>query len=104
MRPQVWPPLPGCYLRSGHIMWQACCLGHEPAESLHSFDREHLVDTLVLAGWKLPQIAALTRQTLYTTARVGLQAERVRYAREAEAVSAAVAGLQSQFEQREHAA
>jgi hypothetical protein len=95
---QVWPPLPGCYLRSGRIMWQACCLGHEPAESLHSFDREHLVDTLVLAGWKLPAIAGLTRQTLYTTGRIALQARRLRYARDAETVTAAVTALQAQFE------
>lgn len=75
---QVLPPLRDTYGRSGRITWQACCLGHEPAESLHWIDREHLIDTLVLRGWRLPQIAGLTRTSLYTTARIARSAAAVR--------------------------
>lgn len=94
MRAQVWPPLPDTYDRSGRIMWQACCLGHEPAESLHWIDREHLVATLVEQGWSLPTIAGLTRMTWYTTQRVADSAWRYRVAR------AEASRLQAQFEGR----
>lgn len=67
---QVWPPLADTYERSGQTMWQACCLGHEPAESLHWIDRQHLVASLIARGWPLPAIAGLTRMTCYTTARI----------------------------------
>lgn len=78
---QVWPPLPDTYGRSGQTMWQACCLGFEPAESLHWIDRQHLVAELVAHGWKIPAIAGLTRMTWYTTSRIARAAYRYRMAR-----------------------
>jgi hypothetical protein len=80
VKAQVWPPLPDTYARSGRIMWQACCLGYEPAESLHWIDREHLVATLVARKWPLPAIAGLTRMTCYTTARIAQAAYAFRMA------------------------
>lgn len=78
---QVWPPLPDTYERSGRIMWQACCLGHEPAESLHWIDRQHLVAELVAHGWPLPAIAGLTRMSWHTTGRIVRAAYVFRMAR-----------------------
>lgn len=66
--------------RSGRLLWQACCTGREPAESLDPRDREDLVAALVQRGWTDVQIAVLTRMTTYTTARIrerlGLPANR----------------------------
>jgi hypothetical protein len=56
--------------RSGQLLWRACLEGREPAESLHWRDREDLVAGLVGNGWTDREIAALTRMSLYTTARI----------------------------------
>lgn len=56
--------------RSGQLLWRACFEGREPAEALHWRDREDLVAGLVQAGWTDLEIAALTRMSLYTTARI----------------------------------
>lgn len=70
MTESVLQPLTGTYQRSGRLVWQACCLGYEPAESLHWIDREHLVLSLLGQGLSLRAIAGRTRQSLYTTARI----------------------------------
>ena len=51
-------------------LYRACRLGREPAESLDTDDRARLVAELVARGWSDVQIAAHTRQTTYTTARI----------------------------------
>lgn len=56
--------------RSGVLLWQDCCAGKEPAEALDPRDREDLVAGLVERGWTDLEIAAHTRMTLYTTARI----------------------------------
>lgn len=56
--------------RSGQLLWRVCLEGREPAESLHWRDREDLVAGLVEHGWTDLEIAALTRMSLYTTARI----------------------------------
>ncbi|HLU98717.1 MAG TPA: hypothetical protein VKZ89_17925 [Thermobifida alba] len=56
--------------RSGEVLWAAVCGGREPAEALHPQDREDLVAELVGLGWTDLEIAALTRMTTYTTARI----------------------------------
>lgn len=56
--------------RSSALLWRACLLGLEPAESLDTCDREDLVAQLVARGWSLVEIAVLTRMSLYTTARI----------------------------------
>lgn len=56
--------------RSGALLWRACLLGKEPAESLDTRDREDLVAELMAQAWSLPEIAALTRMSTYTTARI----------------------------------
>lgn len=66
--------------RSGALLWQLCCAGREPAESLDTRDREDLVAALVERGWSDVQIAVLTRMSTYTTARIR---ERVATAAEA---------------------
>lgn len=50
--------------------WQACWEGREPAETLDAAERELLVAFLVDAGLTDREIAAHTRMTLYTTARI----------------------------------
>ena len=70
-RRQIPSPLrrpPG--VRSGQLLWGACCAGREPAEALDPRDREDLVAGLVGLGWTDREIAALTRMTTYTTARI----------------------------------
>lgn len=61
--------------RSGPLLWRACLLGQEPAESLHPRDREDLVAALVARGWTTAEIATLTRMTTYTTARIRARLE-----------------------------
>lgn len=78
--PPVLPPMSAS--RSPRHVWERCCLGVEPAESLHPRDREDLVATLVERGWTDVEIAVLTRMTTYTAARIrdrlGLPANRPR--------------------------
>lgn len=50
--------------------WQACVRGDLPAEALPQRDREHLVTQLHTAGWSDTDIAAHTRMSTYTTARI----------------------------------
>lgn len=57
-------------VRSGQLLWRACCAGQEPAESLDVRDREDLVAGLVERGWSDVDIAVLTRMSTYTTARI----------------------------------
>lgn len=56
--------------RSPQWLWDACCRGHEPAEALDWRDREDLVAQLVEVGWPLASVAAHTRMSEYTTARI----------------------------------
>lgn len=56
--------------RSGQLLWRACLEGREPAEALHWRDREDLVAGLVQNGWTDREISALSRMSLYTTARI----------------------------------
>lgn len=56
--------------RSGALLWRACLLGTEPAESLDTRDREDLVAELLSRGWSVRDIAALTRMSTYTTGRI----------------------------------
>lgn len=65
---EIRQPLAG--VRSGQLLWRACCAGREPAESLDPRDREDLVAALVERGWTDVQIAVLTRMSTYTTARI----------------------------------
>src|SRR3954462_11314705 len=58
-------------VRSGQLLWRACCAGQEPAESLDVRDREDLVAGLVERGWSDVDIVVLTRMSTYTTARIG---------------------------------
>ncbi|MER5388355.1 hypothetical protein [Saccharopolyspora sp. NPDC002686] len=50
--------------------YRACLLGEQPAEVLDQADRERLVLALHALGWTDVQIAAHTRMTAYTTARI----------------------------------
>lgn len=61
---------PASAARSGQLLWQACCAGREPAESLDPRDREDLVAGLAGRGWTDLEIAVLTHMTTYTTARI----------------------------------
>lgn len=76
--PELRQPVSG--VRSGAVVWRACCAGREPAESLDPRDREDLVASLVERGWTDLEIAVLTRMSMYTTARIrnrlGLRANR----------------------------
>lgn len=65
---EIRQPLSGA--RSGRLLWSLCCAGKEPAEALDPRDREDLVAALVARGWSLVEIAALTRMSTYTTARI----------------------------------
>lgn len=56
--------------RSPPHVWQACCAGLEPAERLHTKDREDLVAALHSRGWTDLEIATYTRMTDYTAARI----------------------------------
>lgn len=51
-------------------LWPECWAGTEPAEALDTGERELLVAFLHEAGHTDLQIAARTRMTLYTTARI----------------------------------
>lgn len=51
--------------------WKQCLAGDEPAEILPARDREDLVYVLVHElGWTDREVAAHTRMTDYTTARI----------------------------------
>jgi hypothetical protein len=73
--------------RSPYDLWVACCGGLEPAETLHPRDREDLVLALWERGWTDTQIAAHTRMTLYTTARIRGRLELAPRQRPVEAVA-----------------
>lgn len=64
------PAAPDATPRSDLALWRDCCAGVEPAEALHTRDREDLVAGLVERGWTDQQIATHTRMTTYTTARI----------------------------------
>ncbi|RZT87530.1 hypothetical protein EV383_4455 [Pseudonocardia sediminis] len=64
------PPLHEASPRSGAAMWEACCAGREPAESLHWRDREDLFVRLTQAGWSVEAVAEHTRTTVYTVDRI----------------------------------
>lgn len=51
-------------------LYRACVAGTVPAEALPTRLRERLVDELVRHGWTDIEIAAHTRMTTYTTARI----------------------------------
>ncbi len=51
-------------------LYRRCLDGHEPAESLSSYDRQRLLLTLHNRGWTDVQIAEHTRMTTYTTGRI----------------------------------
>lgn len=57
-------------VRSGRLLWEACCAGREPAEALDPRDREDLVAGLVESGWADVEIAVHTRMSTYTAARI----------------------------------
>jgi hypothetical protein len=61
---------PTAGVRSGVLLWHACCTGREPAEALDVRDREDLVEALVERGWTDVEIAVLTRMSTYTTGRI----------------------------------
>jgi hypothetical protein len=73
------PHRPLARLRHGGPLWQACCRGDEPAESLSQEARRALVGLLAGRGWSDREIAEHTRMTLYTTARIrsAVAAQRV---------------------------
>lgn len=52
------------------LLFEACLAGREPAESLPTELRTRLVGQLVAQGWTDAEIAALTRMSTYTTARI----------------------------------
>ncbi|HEY9354656.1 MAG TPA: hypothetical protein VIP28_15445 [Nocardioides sp.] len=52
------------------VRLEAALAGVEPAEALTTRDRHRLVGMLVRDGWTDVDIAALTRMTTYTTARI----------------------------------
>ena len=52
------------------LLFEACLAGREPAESLPTELRTRLVAQLVAQGWTDAEIAALTRMSTYTTARI----------------------------------
>lgn len=52
------------------LRYQAARLGTEPAEALTTSDRARLVSELHTRGWEDRRIAALTRISTYTTARI----------------------------------
>lgn len=56
--------------RSDRELWRACCHGREPAEALDPRDREDLIAGLHGRGWTDQEIAAHTRLTCYTVARI----------------------------------
>ena len=57
--------------RTGRLrLYERALAGDEPAEALDTDLRELLVTTLHARGWSDVQIAAHTRQTTYTTARI----------------------------------
>lgn len=56
-------------------LWRACLRGQEPAESLSTGEREHLVMSLAGAGWSDLRISVHTRETEYTVARIRRRAE-----------------------------
>lgn len=58
-------------------LWRACLRGQEPAESLSTIEREHLISSLAAAGWSNLRIAIHTRETEYTVARIRRRAELV---------------------------
>lgn len=52
------------------LHYQAARLGNEPAEALTTRDRQRLVTELHTLQWADHEIAAHTRMTTYTTARI----------------------------------
>lgn len=52
------------------VRLETALAGAEPAEALTTRDRDRLVGMLVRDGWTDVEIAALTRMTTYTTARI----------------------------------
>lgn len=50
--------------------YRAALVGELPAEALPTHVRAHLIANLHRHGWTDTEIAAHTRQTLYTTARI----------------------------------
>lgn len=52
------------------LLYKLARLGVEPAEALPTFDRRRLVTELHRLGWTDVAIAAHTRMTTYTTARI----------------------------------
>ena len=57
--------------RTGRIrLYERALAGDEPAEALDTDLREQLVATLCARGWDVQRIAAHTRTTTYTTARI----------------------------------
>lgn len=56
--------------RNTDRMYRECRAGREPAESLPTYAREWLVHELWTNGWTDAEIAAWTRMTTYTTARI----------------------------------
>ena len=55
---------------SRHALRTACWEGTEPAEALTTAEREHLVYRLWALRWCDVEIAAHTRMTTYTAARI----------------------------------
>lgn len=51
-------------------LYRAVKAGQEPAESLPGVLRERLFQELTAQGWTVTEVAAWTRTTEYTTARI----------------------------------
>jgi len=68
----VAPPdvLPEPPTRTHRVLYQLCLAGREPAESLPTAERAHLVKELHGLRWTDQQIARHTRMTTYTTVRI----------------------------------
>jgi hypothetical protein len=64
------PPRPDTAPQQRRRVRRACWEGREPAETLSPRDRDELVYDLWCAGWSDTEIAAHTRLSTYTAARI----------------------------------
>ncbi len=70
MRRRLTAPPPRPDQRTDYRKWVQCCAGELPAEALSTRDREYLLTELHELGWTDVDIAAHTRMSTYTTARI----------------------------------
>lgn len=61
---------PNTHTLADQKLLAACRQGREPAEALPTYARDWLVHDLIGEGWTDAEIAAWTRMTTYTTARI----------------------------------